>query len=319
MSMTKEVLRYTDEEYLSPPRGGHTGCPGCGAVLALRYFLKGLKNRAVFVSPPGCTAVFTRRPKPCITYYDEPVVTLSSPFGLSSVYAAGIKSALVMRGDEETEVVALVGDGGTFDIGLRELSGAAERNDDIIYFCYDNEGYQNTGNQRSSATPRGSTTSTNPIPFPKAEPKKDIMAIMMAHNIPYAATATVGYPDDFMKKVEKAKSIKGFRFFHVLTPCPTGWRFPASLTIKLSKLAVATKAFPLFEVERGYALKINKKPKDVPIEEYVNIQGRYRNLIPDKIGELQREVDEKWTRLKWLSSYKANGKCERKVERSLDV
>ena len=151
---------------------------------------------------------------------------LSVPFGSTATLAGGVKSGLTAKGDLTTEVVAWAGDGATFDIGFQGLSAAAERNEDIVYVCCDNEAYMNTGNQRSSATPGNVLTSTNPDPAPKSESKKDIALILAAHNIPYLCTANIAYPDDFMRKVKKAKEIEGFRFFHVLCPCATGWRFP---------------------------------------------------------------------------------------------
>ena len=183
------------------------------------------------------------------------------------------------------------------------LSAAAERNEDIIYVCYDNEAYQNTGNQRSSATPFGSVTTTNLLPASKAESKKDIMMLMATHNIPYAATATSAYPDDLIRKAQKAKGMKGFRFFHILTPCPTGWLYPPEWTVKISRLAVDTKVFPIFEVEDGFKLTINCEPEGTPLEEYVGIQGRFKHLKSEQIAILNKSVEEKWNRLQWLASY----------------
>jgi pyruvate ferredoxin oxidoreductase beta subunit/2-oxoisovalerate ferredoxin oxidoreductase beta subunit len=295
--MIKRPSKYTEEEYILPPRGGHSPCPGCGMVLALRYFLKAIGEKVVFVSTAGCIMPTLLLPKCLLEYKGEPIASIFVPFGSTAICAGGLKSAFVARGDTETEVVVWAGDGATFDIGFGGLSAAAERNEDIIYVCYDNEAYMNTGNQRSSATPQGVITSTNPFPSLKREGKKDIMSIMVAHNIPYAATATIAYPDDLMRKVQKVKSISGFRFFHFLTPCVTGWQYPSQWTVKISHLAVETKIFPIFEVEDGLTYTINKEPKGIPVEEYCKNQGRYKHLTSQDFIQIQKKVDERWNRL----------------------
>jgi len=271
--------------------------------MAMRWFLKVTGEKVIFVMPPGCASPSVLFPKPSLVYQGQRIKTLAVPFASAAIFSGGLKAALTTRGDNETLVVAWAGDGATFDIGLAAVSAAAERNEDIIYVCYDNEAYMNTGNQRSSATPRGARTTTNPLPAAKVENKKDIMSIMMAHGIPYAATATIAYPDDLMRKVQKAKSIRGFRFLHLLTPCVVGWLFPAELTVKVSRLAVETKVFPLFEVEDGLNLTINKEPKEIPVEEYVKIQGRYRHLTPEQIAQLQRSAEQRWNQLQYLANY----------------
>jgi pyruvate ferredoxin oxidoreductase beta subunit/2-oxoisovalerate ferredoxin oxidoreductase beta subunit len=271
--------------------------------MAIRWFLKVTGEKVIFVMPPGCASPSVLFPKPSLIYQGQPIKTLAVPFGSAAFSAGGLRTALTARGDTETLVVAWAGDGATFDIGLGAVSAAAERNEDIIYVCYDNEAYMNTGNQRSSATPWGARTYTNPLPTPKMENKKDIMSIIMAHTIPYAATATIAYPDDLMRKVQKARSLSGFRFLHLLTPCVAGWLFPAELTVKVSRLAVETKVFPLFEVEDG-AITINKQPKGIPLEEYVKIQGRYRHLTPEQLTQLQTSVEQRWNQLQYLAKYR---------------
>ncbi len=203
-----------------------------------------------------------------------------------------------MVGDTETTVVAWAGDGGTFDIGIQALSGTAERNDDILYVCYDNEAYMNTGIQRSSATPYGAWTTTTPVKHFKDRPKKDMVAIMAAHTIPYIATASIGYPEDLVKKVKKAKEIKGTRFLHIYAPCPTGWKTRPEDTIRLSRLVVQNAIFPLYEIEEGekYTLSIKLREKK-PIEDYLRIQGRFRHLTEKEERYMQEEVDKKWERL----------------------
>ena len=194
-------------------------------------------------------------------------------------------------------VVAWTGDGAAFDIGFGALSAAAERNEDIIYVCNDNEAYQNTGNQRSSATPQGVTTTTNPFPSFKMEPKKDIIWLLAGLSIPYAASASIGYIDDFVRKVKKAQNTKGFRFLHLLVPCVTGWRFNGGSAIKLSRLAVETKIFPLYEVHDGDTFIINKEPEDIPVDEYFKLQGRYDHLTAEESTNIQEKVDQRWQRL----------------------
>ena len=219
-------------------------------------------------------------------------------FETAASTATGVKAGLDMIGDHETTVVAWGGDGGTFDIGIQALSGAAERNDDIIYVCYDNEAYMNTGIQRSSATPTGAWTTTTPVKFPKDRPKKDIDAIMAAHRIPYQATASTSYPEDVIKKAKKAKGIKGTRFLHIYAPCPTGWKSRPEDSIKLGRMVVQNCIFPLYEVENGEKYGLTMKVKDKkPIDDYLKLQGRFRHLKPEQIKQMQEEVDHNWARL----------------------
>jgi pyruvate ferredoxin oxidoreductase beta subunit/2-oxoisovalerate ferredoxin oxidoreductase beta subunit len=273
-------------------------------VLALRYVLKAMAKNLVLVIPPGCAGPTIRLPEPTPRYRGKYIRQISVPFGSATTIAAGLKAALKKRGENDTEVIAWAGDGAIFDIGLGALSGSAERNDDIICVCYDNEGYQNTGKQRSSATPWGATTSTNPAPSAKMEYKKDVVSIVASHGVPYAATATIAYPKDLMRKVEKAKAMEGFRFLHILVPCPTGWGYPSWWTVKVSRLAVRSKVFPLYEVEKGVKVDINHKGKKVPVRKYIEIQKRYRHLTPQEVDEFQVRVDEKWDHLNWLCGYK---------------
>ena len=294
-------LSYPREEYLHPP---HTACPGCSIPMALRYFLKAMGEKAIFIMPVGCSGVIIHLPTRRIGYQGQLMKVLSVPYGSTATFAGGVKTALAMRGDTETEVVAWAGDGATFDIGFQALSAAAERNEDIIYVCCDNEGYMNTGNQKSSATPRNVITSTTPLPVPKYNSKKDIALVLAAHYVPYVCTLTIAYPDDFIRKVHKAKGMKGFRFLHVLAPCPTGWRFPSESTVKISRLAVETKVFPLFEVENGIDFTINVEPGGAPFQEYVRNQRRYGDLTTQQEDELQEEAEQRWLWLKWLARYK---------------
>jgi pyruvate ferredoxin oxidoreductase beta subunit/2-oxoisovalerate ferredoxin oxidoreductase beta subunit len=218
-------------------------------------------------------------------------------FETGASVASGIKAALLARGDTETTVMAWAGDGGTFDIGLQALSGAAERNEDILYVCYDNEAYMNTGIQRSSATPWGAWTTTTPSGHPESHAKKDILAIMAAHRVPYAATATISFPDDLIAKVTRARAIRGTRFLHVLAPCPPGWKVNDEDTVALGRMAVRTRVFPLVEVEHGERWRLTMDPPREPIEPYLRRQGRFRHLTGEQIAVIQKQVDERWESL----------------------
>lgn len=274
---------------------GHLGCQGCGGALAMRYALKALGEKTIVVIPACCWTIIAG-PFP---YTSLKVPVLHTAFETAAVAASGVRAALDIQGDTETTVLAWAGDGGTFDIGLQSLSGAAERNENIIYICYDNEAYMNTGIQRSGATPFLAWTTTTPEKTPKGEPKKDIMAIMVAHRIPYAATATIAYPDDFIRKVQKAKSIYGTKFLHVLAPCPPGWKAPSEWAVKLSRLAVQTRVFPLYEVEDGERYILNEPKEDgaLPVSEYLKLQGRFSHLTEKDIQAIQDLIDSRWQRL----------------------
>src|SRR5512139_2373934 len=195
-----------------------------------------------------------------------------------------------MMGKSDIQVLAWAGDGGTLDIGRQSLSAAAERNDNIIYVCYDNAAYMNTGIQRSSATPEGAWTTTTPSPHVKNTPKKDIVRIMAAHKIPYIATASVGYPVDLVKKVKKAKEITGTKFILIFTPCPTGWRYSPEMTIRLAKLATTTGIFPLYEIEDGEKYILGRKGPATPLKEYFSVQGRFRNLKEANLKGIEEKI-----------------------------
>jgi pyruvate/2-oxoacid:ferredoxin oxidoreductase beta subunit len=218
-------------------------------------------------------------------------------FETAASTASGITHALSQLDQEDVTALAWAGDGGTFDIGLQALSGAAERGDNLIYIVYDNEAYMNTGIQRSSATPYGAWTTTTPVKHYKKSSKKNIIDIMAAHHIPYCATANIGYPEDFIKKVKKAKGIKGTKFIHLYAPCPTGWKHPPDMTIKIARLATLTNVFPLYEIEKG-AYIINKKiKKSKPVSEYLKLQGRFHHLDEEQVQFIQNTVERNWSRL----------------------
>jgi pyruvate/2-oxoacid:ferredoxin oxidoreductase beta subunit len=272
---------------------GHLACAGCGAGIGMRLTLKALGEKTVMVIPASCWSIIPGS----WPYSSLRITAIHAGFVTGGATASGVRAALDIRGDRETLVAVWAGDGGTFDIGLQSLSGAAERNEDFLYICNDNEGYMNTGTQRSSATPLFAWTTTTPVMQPKENPKKDIMAIMADHQIPYAATATIAYPEDFLRKIEKAKKIRGTRFIHLLSPCPPGWRIPSELAIKISRLAVRSRVFPLYEIENGGSYTLQEESQVVPVKEYLKLQGRFNHLKEEDMKEIQRRVDDAWERL----------------------
>jgi len=275
-------------EYLHP---GHAFCAGCGFVIAFRHILKVLGADTSVAITAGCLGTNSG------FYPASPikVAGYNTPFASVAAAATGIRAALDARGNKSTQVLAVGGDGGTFDIGLQALSAAAERNEDIIYFCYDNEGYMNTGVQRSSATPPGAWTTTTPTG--KIERKKNLTAIMTAHRIPYLATATPAYPEDFLAKVRKARDMRGLRFLHVLCPCPPGWGSQPHLTLKLARLAVQSRIFPLYEIHDGGETIINIQPDKISLQEYLSAQSRFRTMSNEYLEQMQKEVDYNWLEL----------------------
>jgi pyruvate/2-oxoacid:ferredoxin oxidoreductase beta subunit len=281
------------EEVMRP---GHSACPGCGVAMGMRMVLRALGKRTVAVVVPSCAAVISG-PYPCASLG---VPMFHSAFEIAAPSAAGISNALKIQGTVDIPVVAFAGDGGTFDIGLQSLSGAADRNDDFIYVCLDNEAYMNTGIQVSSATPRYAWTGTSPTGNTRR--KKQIMEIMAAHRIPYAATACIGFPEDLMAKVKRAKAVSGTRFLHLLSPCPTGWKMEEHMSPKAAVAAVETNIFPLYEIENGLHYTINYVSKGLPVDTYLRLQGRYRHLTPQEIAAIQAEANRAWLGIKQRAS-----------------
>ena len=280
-------IKIPQEEIMSC---GNLACQGCGANIAMRHALKALGRNTVLTIPACCWSVIDG-PFP---YSSVSVPVFHTAFAAASSTAVGIRAAFDVLKKKPT-VVAWAGDGSTYDIGLGTLSGSAERNDDMIYVCYDNEAYMNTGVQRSSATPEGAWTTTTPAKRPKKRPKKDIISIMAAHKIPYIATASVAYPEDMVEKFKKAKGIKGMRFILITCPCPTGWKYPPQLTVKLARLAVQSKLFPLLEIENGTKWKLTKKiTRPKPVNEYLQLQRRFTHLKEKNIKEIQKNIDKNW-------------------------
>jgi pyruvate/2-oxoacid:ferredoxin oxidoreductase beta subunit len=270
---------------------GHLACQGCGATQAMRFALKALGPKTAVVIPACCWAVIDG-PFP---HSSLKVPIFHTAFETAAVAAAGIKAGLEMRGDTETVVMAWAGDGGTFDIGIQALSGAAERNEDIIYCCYDNEAYMNTGIQRSSSTPVGAWTTTTPGDHWKKRPKKKMIDIMAAHSIPYIATASVAYPQDLIEKLKKARAIKGTRFIHIFAPCPTGWKLAPELSVSMARQAVTSRVFPLIEiVDNGKTWTVRKDLAKTPIKDYIKAQGRFRHLSDEEIRGIEEETEKNW-------------------------
>jgi len=293
------IKEFPKEEYLLK---GHAACAGCGPSIALRLLFKALGNKVIMVVPACCTTVI-QGPYP---YTSFAVPLQNMLFEATGATCSGIAAALKIRGLEDITVVGWAGDGGTVDIGIQALSGAAERETNFIYICYDNEAYGNTGLQRSGATPYGAWTTTTPTG--KKERKKNMPLIMAAHKIPYVATACPSYPVDFVNKLRKAKEIKGTKYIHVLTPCPTGWRYDTSKTVEIGRLAVQTGIWALYEIEYG-RFRLNPpsdrlvdKSKRKPVREYLAMQERFRHLTEAEIEKIQQWVDEDWEYYRKLAS-----------------
>ncbi len=290
--MTVNAVNLPEKEYVLP---GNRLCPGCALSLAYRHILKALDGQVVVTVPASClTVLHGMYPVTAVT-----VPCVNTPFATTGASASGLVAGLKALGRKDLTVLAIAGDGGTHDIGIQALSGAAERQTDFIYICYDNEGYMNTGNQRSGSTPLGAISGTTPI-LGKQQNQKNITAIMESHNIPYIATANASYPLDLYEKVKKAKSIQGTKFMHVFTPCPPGWRFPFSDTIRIGQLAVETGWVILYEIEGGNfrltsaSESIARRGNLKPLREYLSQQGRFKNITADQINELQDLVNARW-------------------------
>mgnify|MGYP000346293768 CR=1 FL=1 len=292
--MKTNAVNMTEKEYLLP---GNRTCPGCALSLAYRYILKAFEGQVIVTVPASCLTVLHGMYP--VTSVNVPCV--NTPFPSTAASATGLVAGLKALGKEGVAVLAVAGDGGTYDIGIQALSAAAERQNDFLFICYDNEGYMNTGNQRSGSTPLGAISGTTPI-LGKQQNQKDLAAIMEAHGIPYVATANASYPLDLYEKVVKAKAIRGTRFIHVFTPCPPGWTFPFGDTIKIGRLAVETGWVILYEVENGIfrltaaSESIARKGNLKPLSEYIMGQGRFKNITEEQINELQGWVDTRWQR-----------------------
>ncbi len=286
---------------------GALSCRGCGWSLLVRHLASILGEETVYVLPASCFSIISG-PYPLNDLKGTIVHTV---FAAAPATATGVRAALDRRGREDVPVVVLAGDGSTFDIGLQSMSGAASRGENILYIVNNNGAYMNTGIQTSTATPYGAVTTTNPGAkgFKKTWPK-DLMGIIAAHNLPYAATCSLAYLDDFRAKIEKALKVKGFRLLMIDGPCPPGHKTDPADSIKIARLAVETKLFPLMEIEH-FDYRINYRPeKFVPVEECMKMQGRFKNVFKpgneDIIRDIQAHTDNHWKRLEALAAMSEN-------------
>lgn len=294
--MVVMITGIPEEEFIAP---GSRHCAGCGPMLGLRHILKAAGKNTIVVIGTGCMEVVTT-PYPLSSFL---VPAIHNAFENTAATAAGIESALKHMGKKDTKVLAVAGDGGTADIGLGSLSGMIERGHNVCYICYDNEGYQNTGAQRSGATSKFASTTTTPYGSKihgKVEPKKPLPFIVAAHRLPYVATANIAFPQDLYRKVRKAFSVKGPTYIQLFAPCTLGWKFPPSLTVNIARLAVETNFSPLYDIENG-VFALNKKiDKPKPVSEYLKIQGRYKKLAKEEVDVLQKDVNKEYEFLKGL-------------------
>ena len=290
----------TKQETFAP---GHRACIGCGEALAVRLACKALGQNVIVVTATGCIEIISSQ----LPYTSWRVPWIHTLFENTAAVASGVEAglkAMTRKGRSSAQnvsVVAMAGDGATSDIGLGALSGALERGHNFLYLCFDNEAYMNTGVQRSSATPFGASTTTSPVgkmSIGQVTWKKDLPAIAAAHNIPYVATACPSYPFDLMAKVARGAATNGPAYIHILSVCPTGWRCPTDLTVRIGRLAVETGIFPLYEVENGkYKISVDL-PRLRPVTDYMKLQGRFRHLSEEVIGQIQQRVTEDYAKLK---------------------
>ncbi|GKT07845.1 thiamine pyrophosphate-dependent enzyme [Desulforhabdus sp. TSK] len=292
--MSTTIMDLPEREYIHP---GTRTCAGCGLPIAYRYILKALGPRTIMTHPACClTILHGMYPKTPIA-----INAVNNTFASTAASASGLVAGLKATGQDFT-VLAMAGDGGTFDMGIQALSGAAERETDFIYVCYDNEAYMNTGVQRSSATPTGAVTTTTPV-IPKEQPKKDFIQIMEAHHPAYLATTCSSYPGDLYNKFLKAKEIKGTRFVHLAVPCPPGWGYATKDTVKVGRVAVEAGIVVLYEVEHGEfrltgkSLSMARSGRKRPVDEYLKLQSRFKKMSPEQMEDFQRQTDQRWEEL----------------------
>lgn len=296
--MSINFRELPDEELIY----GQKSCHGCGAFLAARLALKVLGPKTVLLAPAGCfSATAGGYPESkCFVNY----ACTAFP-AVASTLAGCAVAGEVLGVDPEVTYLAIAGDGGTIDIGLQALSGAAERGDNLIYICYDNEAYMNTGVQRSGATPYGAGTTTTPVGKCSQgctnTSKKSLFEIMAAHRVPYAATASIAYPRDYMEKVQKAKSFRGTKVIHVIAPCPTGWGYASEKTVEIGRMAVECGLWYLGEYENG-TYRINKPKVFKDVEPYLKAQKRFRHLKEEDYRKIEKYRDEEWERLERLNA-----------------
>ena len=313
--MTLPSWKFTAKEIVKKPElftSGHRACAGCGPAIALRQIMKATRGPTIVTNATGCMEVVST----IYPYTAWKVPWIHTAFENVAANASGIEAALKAMKRKEMykgtiDVIAFAGDGGTFDIGIQALSGAAERGHDFLYVLYDNEAYMNTGIQRSGGTPHGASTTTSPagkvIPG-KTQFKKPIADIMVAHEIPYVATASIAYWQDVLMKARKGLEVEGPAFLHVFAPCPRGWRYDTSKTVEIARLAVETCVFPLWEAVNGnYSLSPQSKiaalkpDRKKPVTDYLKMQRRFRHLFNPSFEHerivIQERIDKRWGKL----------------------
>lgn len=286
--------------YKVQPKGavspGISTCQGCMIDVIFRNVLEIMGDDTVLVVPPGCAAQFSGTgPEASVT-----VPGIQGNLENSAAIASGIANGFKYQGNDHTKVVAIAGDGGTVDIGLQSLSGAMERNENILYICYDNEAYMNTGIQGSSSTPLAASTTTTPAG--KKVYNKDLIQIVMAHHVPYAATASIANIPDLRKKVQKARDIVGCRVLHIMSPCPTGWGYPSGKTVEVAREAINCGAWVLLEYENG-KVTLGREPSELgKAEKYFSMQKRFKGASEEEIAAAGRHFAERYEYLKKLSA-----------------
>ncbi len=290
------LVDLPDADFVLP---GNRACAGCPLGIALRPITAALEGKMVLVNPASCLTVLGGM---------YPTASLAVPwvnvaFPSTAASASGIAAGLRATGRaDEMTVLAMAGDGGTADIGIQALSGAAERNEDMIYVCYDNEAYMNTGTQRSGSTPAGARTTTTWAG--KRENPKDVPAIMEAHNVPYVASASAVYPDDLYDKVAKARTIHGLRYIHMNLPCPSGWSFDPKDSVNIGKLAIDAGLVVLYEIENGEfrltgrSKTLAKAGLQATVADFVATQGRFRGISDETVASVQKWAEERWERFR---------------------
>ncbi len=272
---------------------GHTGCAGCGMAIIFRHVVETLGPDMILVNATSCSEIIsTPYPRTCLG-----VPYIHVTFENAASVASGIVRALKAQGNTHTKVVIFAGDGGTYDIGFGAVSGMLERNENVLYVCYDNEAYMNTGNQRSSATPKFARTTTSPVG--KIHPGKDmfkkpIVEIVAAHKVPYVASASVGYINDLNDKLRKAASMDGSKFIVVFSPCVPGWGEDPSVTLDVGKLVVETGLWKMVEIVDGKRTLTYRPKERKPVGEYFRTQKRFKHMTKEMIGEMQAHVDKEW-------------------------
>ena len=291
MSNPAEGKKYPDDLFVS----GHRACHGCGLALGVRHVLKATGNQIVVVTPTGCLETFS------LTYGYSAwrVPFIHHLFENGPSVASGVAATLKSKGRDDIRVVVMGGDGATFDIGFGAMSGMLERGEDVLYICFDNGAYMNTGGQRSGATPMYASTSTQPAGAGargKVVEKKDLPAIVASHGVEYIATASIAYLKDLQKKVKKAMTYHGSRYIQVDTPCPSVWGFPSDMTLEIGRLGVRSGLVPIFEMEHGNVTAVRKIKEKIPVMDYLKTQKRFKHLADsekakDELARIQRKAD----------------------------